>query len=99
MAESPIPARASHLYQVLDLCVVGIMKKEDNELRNPGRQSPFADKLTRKIERVLRAWHRACFRGTWLAASVCAGFVHEVTDGLITGIRMNPTLLVRKIEQ
>jgi hypothetical protein len=63
-----LPPHASHLYQVLDLCIFGLMKKEYKSYRIHGKCSSSNEKLTQKIERVLRAWRRACLIGTVLAA-------------------------------
>jgi hypothetical protein len=37
IAVMSIPAHARDLYQVLDLCIFGVMKKEYKQLRNPGQ--------------------------------------------------------------
>jgi hypothetical protein len=73
----PLPRYASHLYQILDLCIFGVMKKEYKQSRNCKASRSLEQKLAQKIERVVRAWHRTCFIGTVLAAWRSAGVVHE----------------------
>jgi hypothetical protein len=73
------------------------MKKEYESSRIHGKCSSNDEKLTQKIERVLRAWHRACFIETVLAARRSAGFVSEWNGGSIQRIRVNPTLLASKV--
>jgi hypothetical protein len=61
-----LPAHTTHLYQPLDLCIFGVTKKE---YRVGGEaKTELREKISRKIERVLEGWHRACYRGNILAA-------------------------------
>jgi hypothetical protein len=55
-----LPPSANPLYQVLGLCIFGVMKKEYKSSRTHGKCSFSDEKLTQKIGRVLGAWHRAC---------------------------------------
>jgi hypothetical protein len=59
----------------------------------------FGEKISKKIERILKAWYRACYRGNIIAASKSGGFVHVVVDGTIVGIPINPTLMALKLAQ
>jgi hypothetical protein len=61
-----LPPHTSHLYQVLDLCVFGVMK---NDYRQTGPlKSEFTEKISKKIEKVLKAWHCTTCRQTVNAA-------------------------------
>jgi hypothetical protein len=92
----PLPPHASHLYQILDFCIFGVMKKEYKYSGNCKTSRSLEEKLAQKIERVVQAWHRACFIGTVLAVWRSASFVHEWNDGALQKIRINPTLLMSK---
>jgi hypothetical protein len=95
----PLPPHSSHLYQILDLCFFGGMKKEHKQSRTGRALSSLDEKLTQKIERVVRAWHGACFIETVLAAWRSAGFLYEWDGGIIQRIRVNPTLILSKLTQ
>jgi hypothetical protein len=87
----PIQPHTRHLYQTLDLCRFGVMKKECKQSRDNSTRSQFGEKLTRKIERPVKAWHHASFPGTIPAAWRSAGFIVEMREGVIQGIRINQT--------
>jgi hypothetical protein len=95
----PLPPYASHLYQILDLCLFGVMKKECKQSRTGRASSSLYDKSIQKIERVVRAWHHACFIGAVLAAWRSAGSLYEWDDAIIQRIRVNPTLILTKLTQ
>jgi hypothetical protein len=63
-----LPEHASHLYQVLGLCIFSVMKKDYKQSRSHGAVSRYTKTLIQKIEWLLKAWHRAHFLGTVLAA-------------------------------
>jgi hypothetical protein len=92
----PLSSHASHLYQILDLCIFGVMKKEYTQSRTGHVLSSLNEKLTQKIERIVRTWHRALFIGTVMAAWRSASFLCEWDDGIIQRIRVNPTLIMSK---
>jgi hypothetical protein len=73
------------------------MKKEYKQSANCKASRSLEEKLAQKIERVVRAWHRACFIETVLAAWRGAGFVYEWNDGAFQKIHINPTLLMSKL--
>jgi hypothetical protein len=83
------------LYQPLDLCLFGLLKKE---YRIAGvLKTELREKLSRKTETVVKAWHRACSPGNVLAAWKGGGFVHTSWDGTLSGIGINETVMTMKI--
>jgi hypothetical protein len=85
----------THLHQPLDLCLFGVAKHEH---RICGKiRTELQEKLSRKIERILKAWPRACHRGNVLAAWKSGGFVHGFRGGMTVRVTINPTMMAMKI--
>jgi hypothetical protein len=85
----------THLYQPLDLCLFGVPKHEH---RICGKtQTELQEKLSRKIERILKAWHRACYRRNVLAAWKSGGFGHGFRGGMVVRVTINPAMMAMKI--
>jgi hypothetical protein len=78
----PLLARTTNLCQSLGLCFFGLAAKEY--------------RTSDKIERTLKTWHRACYRGNILPARKSGSFMHCFQDGKIVGLAVNPTLMTRK---
>jgi hypothetical protein len=92
-----LPPHTSHLYQTFDLCVFGVMK---NDYRQSGAiKSEFKEKISKKIEKVLKAWHWATCRRNIIAAWRSAGFVCTWNRGLICHIRINSALILNKVAE
>jgi hypothetical protein len=92
-----LPPHTSHLYQVLDLCVFGVMK---TNYRGTGPlKSEFAEKISKKIEKVLTAWHGATCRRTIIAAWRSAGFVCTWQKGVITHFGINAAMILNKVAE
>jgi hypothetical protein len=90
-----LPTHTTHLYQPLDLCLFEVAKKES---RIAGKiKIGFLGKLSGKIERILKSWSRACYRGNVLAAWKSGGFVHIFREGTLVGVAINRTLMTSKI--
>jgi hypothetical protein len=79
------------------LCLFGLAKKEYRISAN--NETHFGEKISRKIERILKAWYRAYYRGNIIAAWKSGGFVHVFVEGTIVGIAINPTLMALKLAQ
>jgi hypothetical protein len=92
-----LPAYASHLHQVLGLCIFDVMEKDFKQSRSHGAVSPYREKPAHKIEWVPKAWQRACFVGTVLTAWTDAGFVSVWNDGTIPKVLINPISLSSKL--
>jgi hypothetical protein len=92
-----LPSYATHLYQPLDLFLFGLAKKEYR--RSVNNDTHFGEKISRKRERILKAWYRACYRGNISAAWKSGGFVHVFVDGTTVGIAINPTFMALKLAQ
>jgi hypothetical protein len=90
-----LPSSATHLYQPLDLCLVGLAKKEYRISAN--NDTHFGEKGSRKIEKILKVWYRACYRGNSLAPWKNGRFVHVFVDGTIAAIPINPTRMTLKL--
>jgi hypothetical protein len=92
-----LPTHTIHLYQPLDLCVVGVTK---SDYRTPGEmRTELQEKLSRKMERILKAWRRACCRVNVIAAWKDAGFVYMFRKGAIVSIGINRTFMTTKISE
>jgi hypothetical protein len=86
-----------HLYQPLYLWAFRVTK---SDYRTSGEiRTELQEKLSRKMERILEAWQRACFRGNVLAAWKDAGFVYTFRNGAIGSIRINRTFITTKISE
>jgi hypothetical protein len=55
------------------------------------------EKISKKIERIIQAWHRTCYRGTILASWRAGGFVYTFQAGMLVGVAINPTTMTTKI--
>jgi hypothetical protein len=57
----------------------------------------LVEKISKKIEGVIRAWHRACYRGNILALWRTGGFIYTFQAGTLVGVAINPTPMTKKI--
>jgi hypothetical protein len=90
-----LPPHTTDLYRPLDLCLFGLLKLE---YRIAGAlKTELQEKLSRKIEKVVKAWHRACSPGNVLAAWKGGEFVHTFRDGTLSGIGINETVMTMRI--
>jgi hypothetical protein len=90
-----LPPHSSHLFQPLDLVIFGLTKKEYKNSANT--KSKFAEKITRKIERIIKAWEKSCFRGNILAGWEAAGFKLTFTAGEVSSMLINETSMMIKL--
>jgi hypothetical protein len=90
-----LPAYITHLYRPLDLCTFVVMKNDYPTLGEI--RTDFEEKVSKKIERILKAWWRACFHRNILSAWKNAGFVHTFQNGALAAISMNRTFMNTKI--
>jgi hypothetical protein len=90
-----LPPHTTHLYQPLDLCIFGISKKE-YRISGEGK-TDLVEKISKKIERILKSWHRACYRGNIIASWRAGGFVYTFRGGAMVEVAINRTLMTTKI--
>jgi hypothetical protein len=54
-----------------------------------GNRSQFMEQFAHQMERAVRVWHYACFRGTTLVAWKSASFIWEMSDGVVQHVEIN----------
>jgi hypothetical protein len=92
-----IPPHTSHLYQPLDLCFNGVMKK--SYLNNRTTDPSLYEKISTKIERIMKAHHTASFTAVVLGSWKAAGFIHQYNKGQLTDIQIGDTVILSKIPE
>ena len=89
------PPNCTHILQCLDLCFFGVLKKEYKIAEST--LFVITQKQARKIERILKAFHRACFITNIIGGWISSGIELSYQNGEISHIFVNKYKALNKL--